>query len=232
MKRIQEEELANEREKRVKTVDDIANDGAITTTTATTTGDQTGHSTYLHDRVQEMITHGRALSDRYDPDHPHARSIYQHALAQAMKVDPYIVAQVGNLDFLRRPDHVSCDHNECGIEQINCAQALTLGNDTRSIDAIISFLSDTENLECEPYEHNKEMQETIRKTLKNIGETYDRAGSYLRSVACAMWRDENFLTDGLCEVGIGFLHDAIVKARNGEPCVFDHFDEHGRAVYV
>lgn len=220
MKRIQEEELANECEKRVKTVDDDDDDDIR-------------QRAYLHDRVQEMIAHGRALSDRYDPDHPHAHSIYQHALAHAMKVDPYIVAQIANLDLLRRPNHIGrCDHNECSIEQINCAQALTLGNDTRSIDAVVSFLCDTEDIGCEPYEHSKEMQETIRKTLKNIGESFETAHSYLRSVARALWRDEKFLTDGLCEVGIGNLNEIVGKARNGEPCVFDHFDEDGHAVYV
>lgn len=185
------------------------------------------HNDYLHERVKEMNEHGCALTDRYDPHHPQALAIFSHALVLALEVDPYIVAQVGNLDFLRRPTP------ESDATAVNCLQLLTLDiKGVVSIEAVLGFICCAIDRSGEPYEHSEAMKNAIRETLHRIAQKHANAHAYFVHVSRNLWRDDRFLIENVCDSYVQELNERLSSLRQGEGCVFDHFDEDGKDIYV
>ena len=141
---------------------------------------------YLVKGVTAMRTYGLALDARYQPDDETFVPVYCNALVQALDVDPYIVAQVSNLDQLRYP------FPKEGDSVVNCAQALALKGGV-SVDAVLRFLCDWKDRNDTPYEHTEPMREILRATLKNILRKYGNAANYFGLVSVALWQPHDYL---------------------------------------
>lgn len=188
------------------------------------------HSEWLRERVALMRAHGRALAERYDAEDEHFRAVFEDALASALEVDPYIVAQVANLDFLRCPNGRVDDIDDVAL---NCAQLLTHGSKgPDSIEAVLSFLCEPCGRDEEPYEHSAAMQATIRATLRHILDTYGTADKYFSAVSRTLWRHEKYMVEAMGSY-VAPLQMRLCALNEGRPCVFDHWDEETDvAVYV
>ncbi len=140
----------------------------------------------LGKQVAQMDQHRDCLAQPYVGDHDVLHAKFTAALAQAFDLDPYLVAQLDNLDRLRLPSV----KEDCPL--FNCAQALTLKADP--IGEVLSFLfSPTEPVYGEPYAHGRAMYNRIINAITRIAVVYGSAAEYFRAVSLRLWRPADYL---------------------------------------
>ena len=185
-----------------------------------------GTGDYLSGEVTKIKQCGIQLADRFYPKHKDSYITYHKALVLALQVDPLIVAQVANLDFLREPE------TDDAQADVNYAQLLTLDEDgTSSIRAVLSFMVDLKDRTGEPYDHSPVMQQAIRDTLERIADEHHTASAYFKVVSRRLWRRRNYLAN-LMHNEMVLMDLSLTALVMGMPCVFDHFDENDDPVFV
>lgn len=181
----------------------------------------------ISDIVDKMNLHGDCLATPYDGNADDSHFRFAAALAQAFDVDPFIVAQISNYDYLRAPDANS------DLPFPNCAQALTMHDaDADPTSELLSFLvSHAEPTYDEPYQHSASDMMRIRQAIVKIATEHKTAAEYFRFVSRRLWRTEDYLANNYASY-MKVLQDRLDHCKRGLAFVFCGMSQHGRPLFV
>lgn len=181
-----------------------------------------------------MAEFNNALTQQYNNNNGDGdrTDVFYHflaALAQALDLDPYIVAQVANMDSLRNPSRAQLKSGA----RLNGAQSLTFGGEaTDPLTEVLSYLVDhCEPDYSEPYEHTAEDKARIRTALVAIATKYESAAEYFTSVSGRLWCPPNYMFESY-KWYQETLQLRIDAYRRGEVFVFSHMNDCGKPVFI
>lgn len=184
-------------------------------------GETSSQEKYLVEIAERM---GKCIaSERISPEREQWYYGYAGALAQVFDVDPLLVAQLVNLDYLSVP-YVDED------TPLPCyAQLLTMTTTGRdSIGELLAYVTDyRDEAWREPYQHSSFDKARLRLTIAHIAKTYTSANAYFATVSERMWRRRDYLEtryehylvllqkriDAFLHYGTGYVFDRIEDNR-------------------
>lgn len=166
-------------------------------------------------------------SARVDDTHENYYYHYAGVLAKVFDVDPMIVAQLCNLDYVRLP------HTKKDQPLSNYVQLLTATDKGEStMTELLSFMTDFGDPDYrEPYQHTEQDRGRLRKAIYDIASKHGSAACYFKWVSLRLWQKESYLEETYPNYLL-LLQKRIDAFKSGKQgYVFLHVKD-GRAIYT